>query len=315
MVWCNKVGAMKILAVDDDPEILEILGAFLAHAGYEDFATAGSAAEALSLVEQTREPFECFLLDIQMPGMSGTELMKRLRSFPQYSDVPVLKLTAMSDQENLSKSFAGGALDYIVKPFEFFEVETRLHAAELRLATLRNRKTNPEANVSEIEKTFMQWVERSTKAVGDAPAGLITKMAFENYLYQLKSKHPENLNVLAVQLKNLDALYARLGQDGFSYYVQQIVAGLSRVFEKEGCLYSYYGGGSFSVQTPYFTSAQATGLRDKVHNVVARVDEAFIQIDFVQTDLAFGHSSHLGDAPSMMPIEMLETAISQAKAA
>lgn len=306
---------MKILAVDDDPEILEILGAFLAHAGYEDVVTAHSAAEALSLVEQAREPFECFLLDIQMPGMTGTDLMKRLRSLPQYSDVPVLKLTAMSDQENLSKSFAGGALDYIVKPFEFFEVETRLHAAELRLTTLRNRKTNPEVNVSEIEKTFGHWVERSTKTVGDAPAGLIAKVAFENYLYQLKSKHPESLNVLAIQLKNLDALHGRLSQDGFSYYVQQLVAGLSRLFEKEGCLFSYYGGGSFSVQTPYRTPDQAAGFCDDIRRVVGRVDENFIQIDFVQTYLAFGHSSHLGDASGMMPIEMLETAILQAKAA
>lgn len=306
---------MKILAVDDDPEVLEILGAFLAHAGYEDVATAHSAAEALALVEQAREPFECFLLDIQMPGMTGTELMKRLRSMPQYSEVPVLKLTAMSDQENLSKSFAGGALDYIVKPFEFFEVETRLHAAELRLATLHNRKTNPEVNVSEIEKTFGRWVERSTMTVGDAPAGLITKVAFENYLYQLKSKHPESLNVMAIQLKNLDALHGRLSQDGFNYYVQQLVAGLSRLFEKEGCLYSYYGGGSFSVQTPHFSAAQAVGLCDKVRQLVARLDEAFIQVDFIRTDLAFGHASHQGEAQHKMPIEMLETAISQAKAA
>ncbi|MFK5998799.1 MAG: response regulator, partial [Rhodobacterales bacterium] len=67
---------MRILSVDDDPIILELLAAVLVSMGHTDVTTAGSATEALEIVKDDPEPFDCFLLDIQMPGIDGIQLCK-----------------------------------------------------------------------------------------------------------------------------------------------------------------------------------------------------------------------------------------------
>ena len=81
---------MKILAVDDDPIILELLNEVLGSTGYPDVTTVETGADALAAVEDHRQPFDCILLDIQMPGMDGIELCGRLRAMPRYRETPVL---------------------------------------------------------------------------------------------------------------------------------------------------------------------------------------------------------------------------------
>jgi len=74
------------LAVDDDIFILELLPIILAQAGITDVTVASSAQDALSAISNQAEPFECFLLDVQMPGGSGIELCGAIRDLP---DLPV----------------------------------------------------------------------------------------------------------------------------------------------------------------------------------------------------------------------------------
>ena len=72
---------MKILAVDDDPIILELLTQFVASFGKHALVTAGSGNEALDLLaSDTKAGFDCFMLDIQMPGMDGMELARQILS-------------------------------------------------------------------------------------------------------------------------------------------------------------------------------------------------------------------------------------------
>ncbi|GGA31058.1 response regulator transcription factor [Neptunicoccus cionae] len=305
---------MKILVVDDDPEIIEILAAFLVHAGYEDFATAGSGAEALALLDKVTVPFDCFILDIQMPQMNGTELLKKLREMPQYKTAPVLKLTAMGDVKNIQGAFAAGALDYITKPFEFYEVETRLHAAETRLASLRNLRNDPAAGLPNMERALVAAVDRAGRATSGSNS-LIPKDAFENFLYQLKRNHPERLNILALKVKNLPSLYMRLSQEGFQYYLTQMIKVLEKTVKEEGFLFTYHGDGAFLVQNTSSTPAQVALLCNRFSKAIARMDEAFISVDYVKSRIAFGHSSHECPPEAFQPVQMLETALSQAQAA
>ena len=89
---------MRILAVDDDPIILELLTELLATFGQHEVDTAESAKEALArLSDPAAGIYDCFLLDIQMPETDGIELCGLLRQTQAYARSPILMITAMSD--------------------------------------------------------------------------------------------------------------------------------------------------------------------------------------------------------------------------
>lgn len=79
---------MKILAVDDAPLILELLAEVLRAAGFSNLSVCHSATEALEKIHQADTPFDCFLLDIQMPRIDGIELTVRLRRMADYRNTP-----------------------------------------------------------------------------------------------------------------------------------------------------------------------------------------------------------------------------------
>ncbi len=102
---------MKILAVDDDETILDLLSEALTLQGHERIARARSAHEALGIVAATTVPFDCLLLDIQMPGKTGFDMLAELERAPQ-----VIFTTAYD--EFALRAFEVNALDYLLKPVE-----------------------------------------------------------------------------------------------------------------------------------------------------------------------------------------------------
>ncbi|MEK0313901.1 response regulator transcription factor [Cohnella sp. 56] len=112
----------RILIVDDDPNIRELLGHFLNREGFET-QEAGDGKEALAVLDEAQ--FDLVILDIMMPNMDGWALCKELRS--SY-ELPVLMLTAMGETAQKVKGFELGTDDYMVKPFEPAELVVRVKA-------------------------------------------------------------------------------------------------------------------------------------------------------------------------------------------
>ncbi len=113
---------MRILVVDDDPEIVSFIRRGLAYEGYT-VDTAADGKEALTKARD-REP-DLVVLDIMMPGINGIEVTKRLRGG---GDVPILMLTAKGTVADKVTGFESGADDYLVKPFAFDELLARVRA-------------------------------------------------------------------------------------------------------------------------------------------------------------------------------------------
>ncbi len=116
-------GMVKILAVDDEPQVLRLLRALLDDHGYTMLGT-GSLDEMMHLVEL--EQPHLVLMDLMVPGSSGFELMGRVR---EVSDAPVIFLSANDQEENVVKALDMGADDYIVKPFSSTELIARVEAS------------------------------------------------------------------------------------------------------------------------------------------------------------------------------------------
>ena len=115
--------AKKLMIVDDDAEMRTLLAEYFRRLGFE-VAEKESAAMALQAV--TTDRFDCFILDVAMPEMSGIELLKKLRD--RGIDTPTLFLTAHDLLDDKVAGFEAGADDYLAKPFSPRELEYRVEA-------------------------------------------------------------------------------------------------------------------------------------------------------------------------------------------
>lgn len=114
----------KILVVDDEPDLCEILKFNLENSGYE-VDTANSGEEALA---KDVAAYNLFLLDVMMDDMSGFTLASCLRKIPQVANTPIVFITAKGDENDVLTGFNVGADDYIHKPFRISEVIARVRA-------------------------------------------------------------------------------------------------------------------------------------------------------------------------------------------
>jgi len=134
----------KILIIEDDPLIVDLLKLVLRHEDFEIYV-APDGKTALELSRKHRP--DLIMLDLLLPDLDGVEVCKRLRT---ETDVPILVVTARGDLSDKLNLFALGADDYVVKPFDFDELLARIHAALRRHG--KTRET--------VEITFLDLVLR-----------------------------------------------------------------------------------------------------------------------------------------------------------
>ena len=133
----------RILIVDDDPLLLQFLNEVIGHAGYET-ATASSGEEALQRVAEL-EP-DMALLDITMPGMTGLELARHLKT---HTSVPFMFLSAIGDSESTKQAAAYGAVGYLLKPVDAARLMPAFEAGLARADDIRQlRRTEHNLNAA-----------------------------------------------------------------------------------------------------------------------------------------------------------------------
>ena len=130
----------KILIVDDTPANLKLLGGLLTDK-YSVFV-ANSGEHALRLVQQNQP--DLILMDVNMPGMNGLETCRTIKNNSLTSDIPIIFLTAMREEEDIVKGFQAGGADYVFKPFRSEEllarVKTHIDLREKSKALLKEQQ-------------------------------------------------------------------------------------------------------------------------------------------------------------------------------
>lgn len=129
----------RILVVDDEQDLCEILGFNLETEGYY-VDTANSAEEAL---EMDVPSYHLLLLDVMMGGMSGFQMAKKLKENPVTANIPIIFLTARDTENDTVTGFNLGADDYISKPFSIREVMVRIRAVLRRTAEQNGTAEEP----------------------------------------------------------------------------------------------------------------------------------------------------------------------------
>jgi two-component system, OmpR family, KDP operon response regulator KdpE len=141
---------VKILVVDDAPEVVESVRlGFMLQWREVNVIGAGEGEQALDLVE--REAPDLVLLDIGLPGLDGYRVLERIREF---SDVPIVMLTARDDTIEKVKGLELGADDYITKPFNHLELMARVKAVLRRLDMPAPKSRAPSFQAGDLEVDF-----------------------------------------------------------------------------------------------------------------------------------------------------------------
>ena len=134
----------KVLVVDDESSIREILTIFLTDEGYE-VVSASNGEEALELANQ--EDLQAILLDIMMPGIDGIETCKRLKAEEKTRFIPVIMATALWDR--YMEAIDAGAEDFVTKPFNLTELSHRVKSIR-RVRYLTNELERAVAYIREL---------------------------------------------------------------------------------------------------------------------------------------------------------------------
>ena len=150
-------GRARVLAVDDEPQMLRLVRNTLSDAGYTPIVT-GDPDEALRLIEVEKP--DLILLDLMLPGADGIELMKPIF---QITDAPIIFLSGRDGERDIVRAFETGADDYIVKPFSPTELAARIEAVlRRRAASDRSRTHEPYA----LGDLTINYVERRVTVAG-----------------------------------------------------------------------------------------------------------------------------------------------------
>lgn len=157
---------IRVLIVEDDPMVAEFNRRYLARVeGFELAAVAASGDEALAVL--AREPVDLVLLDIFMPGLSGLDLLYKIRQAG--SGVDVILVTAAADRNTIQKALQYGAVDYLIKPFEFERLSAALTAYRDRVRLIR---ANPVLSQADLDRRILH---KDQHIQSEIPKGLDRK--------------------------------------------------------------------------------------------------------------------------------------------
>ena len=156
----------RILVVEDDSDVIELLQHKLTQSGFQVMAVSNPLT-TFSIAKQFRP--HLFLLDIMMPELNGLQICRVLRADPQYTNVPIVFLTAKTDIKDRIKGLSAGADDYITKPFVIKEVILRLQAILSRSHSLGSAQNGKNTlQIGAIKMDIMLY----TVTVNDEPVHL-----------------------------------------------------------------------------------------------------------------------------------------------
>ncbi|MCI2399240.1 response regulator [Aliiroseovarius subalbicans] len=305
---------MRILAVDDDEIALRLLEEALTCCEYKDVVFCGSGAEALEIILDDSNHFDCFLFDVQMPGMNGIDLCDEVRGLKKYSKTPIIMVTGMSEKAFVDQAFAAGATDYLTKPYAPLDVGARLGL--VKELSGERRAVNESIDVIELLiKTLDQATRHDLETAIDLGRldRVLSYPAFENYLSELSRGVFFLSSIFAVKIKGVEALHETLPPLEFKDVIRRSAKALADRLNGCDVFLTYRGNGTFVGAIPHKGTQAFEAMGDELVVAIHHDDSLAPQDVPDHVTLAVGDlvvTKILGRPGS---IQNLKTAISSAE--
>jgi two-component system cell cycle response regulator len=251
---CNVVTPILVLLVEDSAAIRALVRRMLAAGGHTVLEAAGGAAALAACREQ--QP-DVVLLDVEMPEMSGWDVLAAMKSDADLRDVPVVFLTGRSDTADMVDGLRLGAHDYLRKPCEPTELLARVQAAA-RVKRLQDELRQRNEELDRISRT-------------DSLTGLHNRRHVEEYLTRLVSlarRNAEPIAVLIIDIDRFKSVNDGHGHDAGDAVLREVAARLVGSLRLEDMV-GRWGGEEFLVVLPNTPIQGAAELAERLRRVVA----------------------------------------------
>ncbi len=284
---------MRILAVDDDPVFLLLLEHILGTIGYANLRCVGSGAEALSLLRDRSESFDCLLLDIDMPEMTGIELCRRARALPGYRDTPVVMITAMKTLQYVEGAFRAGANDYVHKPVDELEIRTRLRMVS-DLLDERHRRASIESRVS------TDFGLPTVKISYDEPFSItevnstIEYLALENYALTLGRLRLYGHTVVGFKITNAESIFCSTDGIGYVDTMANVAAAIDGALKSYNHLIAFAGKGEFIAMISQRCEIDPIMVQDSIDMALERYSRLYQTLNIPLPRVSVSEAQHAG---------------------
>lgn len=227
---------MNILIVDDLKVDTIITQKYLNKAGYSNVFTAASAEEALYLLSQRSEKIcpaiDLIVMDLNMPGISGIEACRQIKLTDNLKDIPIVILTAMSDEDTFKLALSAGALDYLSKPIKESELIARVHSA-LQLKQEIDKRKDRERKLIETNRLLDQERSISEKLLYNILPEKIANQLRNNGI--TKPEFYKQVSVYISDIAGFTKLAAMLDPESLISELNDIFTAFDDIMEQHGC--------------------------------------------------------------------------------
>ncbi len=315
---------MKIFVVDDVHENRVLIKTFLRMGGYSNIHTFGSAEEAfvslgLENLSTEESDVDLILMDLMMPDVDGISACKRIKSYAQLVDVPIIMVTANTDSKSLEASFNAGAMDYIKKPLDKIELLTRVRSA-LRLKKEMDNRKQRERELLEV-KIELEKANAELRRLSqlDALTGILNRRVFDETLeYECRrvTRESDYISVIMLDIDDFKPYNDTYGHQTGDQCLRLIAQTLNKALQRTGDALFRYGGEEFTAILPNTDpkGARHVGeiLREKVNEL--RIPHKTSQVtDHVTISVGVATLNFSKENTPFDLVEMADKALYEAK--
>jgi two-component system cell cycle response regulator len=274
------VTPIVVLLVEDSAAIRALVRRMLVAGGHTVVEASGGATALAECRE--RQP-DVMLLDVEMPEMSGWDVLAAMKADPELRDVPVVFLTGRSDTTDIVDGLRLGAHDYVRKPCQPTELLARVQAAA-RVKRLQDELRQRNEELDRVSRT-------------DALTSLRNRRHVEEYLAKLVSLARRNVEPIAVLLIDIDRFKSvndTYGHDGGDTVLREIAGRMAGRIRLEDML-GRWGGEEFLVVLPNTAAEGAAELAERLRQVVADEPCRLAGGEAIQVTISVGCAASLVD--------------------
>ena len=245
---------MAVLIVDDQQDVRESLKYLLEAQGYADVRLAASGQQALDFLISGSTPdgvpADVVLTDVVMPGLSGIEVCRQIKSNPLLHDIPVLVMTGRSDEALLQQAFAAGAHDFIPKPVGPNELAARVRSA-LNLKHELDQRRDHERELEALTDRLKRLNDELHRlAILDELTGVPNRRFFNHLIRKEWGRAARDGTPLSLLLIDIDLFKGyndRYGHPAGDGCLARVAGTVNRLTRRPGDAVARYGGEEFAV--------------------------------------------------------------------
>lgn len=235
---------MRIVCVDDDPIFLAVMTEYLRELGYREVQAFGDPLVVARMAAEGGLAADVFLLDLEMPGMTGAELCGKLRESDAYRKTPIIMVSSVKERERVRGALSTGASDFLNKPLDQLELRARLSMVQGILAE-RRRNQALEATIDDLREEPDFAFRFEDPVLPNAEDGVVDYLLLENELMSLGWSTLPGTSVVCMRLNNAGWAYANLDRVDYFDFLSEAAELILAALPAARYRLAYAGGGDF----------------------------------------------------------------------